>query len=129
MFPKRLEAGAGGLASSESLRVTLTSLRLTLLVSPYGPLVLRFAPCPNFQPDKVMAKSNDPRLSFHELFPKNFCKIGNQMKTAKPGLYANIHAKKKRIAAGSGETMRKVGSPGAPTAKAFRQSAKTAKKK
>ena len=45
------------------------------------------------------------------------------------GLYANIHAKRKRIAAGSGETMRKPGSKGAPTAKAFRQSAKTAKKK
>jgi hypothetical protein len=44
------------------------------------------------------------------------------------GLYANIHAKKKRIAAGSGEKMRKVGSAGAPTADAFKQSAKTAKK-
>jgi len=44
------------------------------------------------------------------------------------GLYANIHAKQKRIAAGSKEKMRKVGSPGAPTAKAFKQSAKTAKK-
>ena len=47
----------------------------------------------------------------------------------KKGLYANIHAKKKRIAAGSGEKMRKPGSKGAPTAKAFRESAKTAKKK
>lgn len=47
---------------------------------------------------------------------------------AKPGLYANINAKRKRIAAGSGEKMRKPGSKGAPTAKAFRQSAKTAKK-
>jgi hypothetical protein len=46
----------------------------------------------------------------------------------KPGLYANIAAKKKRIKAGSGEKMRKVGSKGAPTAKAFRDSAKTAKK-
>jgi hypothetical protein len=46
----------------------------------------------------------------------------------KVGLYANIHAKRKRIAAGSGEKMRKVGSAGAPTAQAFRQSAKTAKK-
>jgi hypothetical protein len=44
------------------------------------------------------------------------------------GLYANINAKKKRIAAGSGEKMRKVGSKGAPTANAFVQSAKTAKK-
>ena len=47
---------------------------------------------------------------------------------AKRGLYANINAKRKRIAAGSGEKMRKPGTPGAPTAKAFRQSAKTAKK-
>jgi hypothetical protein len=47
----------------------------------------------------------------------------------KAGLYANINAKKKRIAAGSSEKMRKVGSKGAPTAKAFKQSAKTAKKK
>jgi len=46
----------------------------------------------------------------------------------KVGLYANIHAKRKRIAAGSGEKMRKVGSAGAPTASAFAQSAKTAKK-
>ena len=45
------------------------------------------------------------------------------------GLYANIHAKRKRIAAGSGEKMRKVGSKGAPTAANFRRSAKTAKKK
>ena len=44
------------------------------------------------------------------------------------GLYDNINAKKKRIAAGSGEKMRKVGSKGAPTANAFIQSAKTAKK-
>lgn len=48
---------------------------------------------------------------------------------AKKGLYANIHAKRRRIAAGSGEKMRKPGSKGAPTAKAFRQSAKTAKKR
>ena len=47
----------------------------------------------------------------------------------KNGLYANIHAKQKRIAAGSGEKMRKVGSKGAPTADAFKQSAKTAKMK
>jgi hypothetical protein len=45
----------------------------------------------------------------------------------KPGLYANINAKKDRIAAGSGEKMRKPGAKGAPTAKAFKESAKTAK--
>ena len=44
------------------------------------------------------------------------------------GLYANINKKRKRIAAGSGEKMRKVGSTGAPSAFAFKQSAKTAKK-
>jgi hypothetical protein len=48
---------------------------------------------------------------------------------AKKGLYANINAKKKRIAAGSGEKMKKVGSKGAPTNSAFKKAAKTAKKK
>ena len=47
----------------------------------------------------------------------------------KPGLYANIHAKRARIKAGSGEKMRKAGAKGAPTAKQFRRAAKTAKKK
>jgi len=51
------------------------------------------------------------------------------MKASKPGLYANIAAKRERIKAGSGEKMRKVGTKGAPTAKAFRESAKTAKKR
>ena len=46
---------------------------------------------------------------------------------AKPGLYANIHAKRKRIKAGSDERMRKPSTKGAPTAKAFKQAAKTAK--
>ena len=45
-----------------------------------------------------------------------------------PGLYAAIHAKRERIKAGSGEKMRKPGSAGAPTAKDFKESAKTAKK-
>jgi hypothetical protein len=47
----------------------------------------------------------------------------------KQGLYANIAAKRERIKAGSGEKMRKVGTKGAPTAKDFKQAAKTAKKK
>ena len=47
---------------------------------------------------------------------------------AKRGLYANIHAKRKRIAAGSGEKMRKPGSPGAPKKKHFDRSAETAKR-
>ena len=48
---------------------------------------------------------------------------------AKQGLYANINAKRKRIEQGSGEKMRKPGTAGAPTAKQFKQAAKTAKKK
>ena len=47
----------------------------------------------------------------------------------KPGLYANIHAKRKRIAAGSSERMRAVGSKGAPTATAFKDAKKTVKKR
>ena len=49
--------------------------------------------------------------------------------TMPQGLYANIHAKRKRIKAGSKEKMRKVGAKGAPTAKAFKKAAKTARKK
>jgi hypothetical protein len=47
----------------------------------------------------------------------------------KTGLYANIHAKRKRIEDGSGEKMKKAGAKGAPSAKAFKQAAKTVKKK
>jgi len=53
--------------------------------------------------------------------------VGKKFKSG--GLYANIHAKQERIAHGSGEHMRKVGSKGAPTAEAFKESAKTAKMK
>jgi hypothetical protein len=52
----------------------------------------------------------------------------NYSSGGKVGLYDNINAKRKRIASGSGEKMRKVGSKGAPTKSAFLQSAKTAKK-
>ena len=58
---------------------------------------------------------------------KEFVKADKKMKDG--GLYANIHAKRERIAEGSGEKMRRVGSKGAPTAEAFRESAKTAKMK
>jgi len=47
---------------------------------------------------------------------------------AKPGLYTNINAKRKRIEKGSGEKMRSPGSSGAPTAEAFRKSKRTAKR-
>lgn len=48
---------------------------------------------------------------------------------AKQGLYANVHAKRERIKAGSKERMRKPGTKGAPTARAWRDAAKTAKQK
>lgn len=48
---------------------------------------------------------------------------------AKKGLYANIHAKRKRIKAGSSETMRKKGSKGAPKNSDFKKAKKTVKKK
>lgn len=51
------------------------------------------------------------------------------MMMARPGLYANIQAKRRRIAEGSNERMRKPGTKGAPTAAAFKKSAKTAKSK
>ena len=47
----------------------------------------------------------------------------------KKGLYANIHAKRKRIKAGSGEKMRKAGQKGRPTSKQFKRAARTAKKR
>ena len=53
---------------------------------------------------------------------------GEDVRKAK-GLYANIHAKRKRIAAGSGEKMRKAGDKGAPSKADFVKSAKTAKKR
>ena len=56
---------------------------------------------------------------------KSYGKLPEKM--ASGGLYENINAKRERIAKGSGEKMRKPGSAGAPTAKAFRESAKTAK--
>jgi hypothetical protein len=52
-----------------------------------------------------------------------------KMPAGKPGLYANINAKRERIKAGSGEKMRSPGTKGAPSAKDFKESAKTAKKK
>ena len=61
---------------------------------------------------------------------KDFAKADKGKKFAKSGgLYDNIHAKRERIASGSGERMRKVGSEGAPTAADFKAAAKTAKAK
>ncbi len=69
---------------------------------------------------KVIYRKDDPNKV-------DVYKEGGKVKL--PGLYANINAKKKRIAAGSGEKMRKVGSKGAPTKMDFIKSAKTAKGK
>jgi hypothetical protein len=60
---------------------------------------------------------------------KEFAKADEGKKLKGGGLYENINAKRERIAEGSGEKMRRVGSEGAPTAKAFKQSARTAKVK
>jgi hypothetical protein len=60
---------------------------------------------------------------------KDFAAADKGKKFKSGGLYANIHAKRERIAAGSGEKMRAVGDPGAPTAQDFKASAKTAKHK
>jgi hypothetical protein len=53
--------------------------------------------------------------------------VGESGEVVMKGLYANIHAKRKRIKAGSGEKMRKVGEKGAPTAKAFKKAARKKK--
>lgn len=60
---------------------------------------------------------------------KEFVKADEGKKLKGGGLYENINAKRERISEGSGERMRKPGSVGAPTAKAFKESAKTAKMK
>ena len=60
---------------------------------------------------------------------KEFAKADEGKKLKGGGLYANINAKRERISEGSGEKMRRAGSKGAPTAKDFKESAKTAKVK
>jgi hypothetical protein len=60
---------------------------------------------------------------------KDFSKADEGKKFKGGGLYDNINAKRERIAEGSGEKMRRIGSKGAPTADAFKESAKTAKMK
>jgi hypothetical protein len=61
------------------------------------------------------------------LSPYSQSRLESKVKT-KPGLYANIQAKRARIKAGSGEKMNKVGSKAAPSAADFKLAAKTAKK-
>ena len=82
---------------------------------------------PSKQP-KIMRRKDGDKFSDNGVEKRR--KDGDEFDYYAEGgwLYANIHAKRKRIAAGSGERMRKVGSKGAPTAEAFRRSAKTAKR-
>ena len=93
------------------------------------------------KPTQAAKRASAPECQVSSLTPKATpraqkprSKIGTAVKNkekkvaTKPGLYANIHAKQERIKAGSGEKMRKPGAKGAPTAKAFKESAKTAKK-
>jgi len=71
----------------------------------------------------------DPYYSPSELNDMDYFAEGGAVRRGDGGgLYANIHAKRKRIAAGSGERMRKKGEKGAPTAENFKQAAKTAKR-
>jgi len=69
---------------------------------------------------------NMPKAMHHA--PRHPLTDGSVDMATKPGLYANIHAKQERIKARAKEKMRKPNSKGAPTDKAFKQSAKTAKK-
>ena len=74
------------------------------------------------------AKTGKGAIDLTEKYRKEFAQnLSKKMKEG--GLYANINAKRDRIAEGSGERMRKPGAKGAPTADAFKQSAKTAKMK
>ena len=82
-------------------------------------------PLVNEPPKKVDVKKEQPPVET----PNKVDKLVQEIKMAKRGLYANIHAKRKRIAAGSGEKMRKKGAKGAPSAKDFKDAAKTAKPK
>jgi hypothetical protein len=77
-------------------------------------------------PDKM--PGSKPRVITRKDDPNKVDVYKRGGKVNLPGLYANIHAKRKRMAEGSGEKMRKPGSPGAPTSKAFKKSALTAKK-
>jgi hypothetical protein len=77
----------------------------------------------NIKPSKMPSGKKTPRRD-----DTDFTEFKKGGKVKMPGLYANINAKKKRIAGGSGEKMRKVGSKGAPSKQDFIDSLKTAKK-
>ena len=77
----------------------------------------------DIKPSKMPSGKKTPRRD-----DTDFTEFKKGGKVNLPGLYANINAKKKRIAGGSGEKMRKVGSKGAPSKQDFIDSLKTAKK-
>ena len=78
---------------------------------------------------RELERKLDPFYSSSELKDMDYFAEGGAVRRGDGGgLYANIHAKRKRIAAGSGERMRKKGEKGAPTAENFKQAAKTAKR-
>ena len=74
---------------------------------------------------KKLDKNKDGKISGDDFAMMN--KGGRVKKSMGGGLYENIHKKRARIAAGSGETMAKAGESGRPTSKNFEQAAKTAK--
>ena len=83
------------------------------------------------RPDEAIAEGGEESQQPAPIVAKALEVRGHKIKEIMmaKGLYANIHAKRKRIKAGSKEKMRKPGSKGAPTAKAFKAAKKTAKKK
>ena len=96
--------------------------------------ILKLKPMPVVKPasaPECQELSNTPKATPRARKPRSKAGVAEKSKekkvATKPGLYANIHAKRERIKAGSGEKMRKPGTAGAPTAKAFKESAKTAK--
>lgn len=79
-------------------------------------------------PAQLAARKKFAEMARSGAFKKAKRAADRDKNPAKKGLYSNIDAKRKRIAAGSGEKMRKPGSPGAPTNASFRAAAKTAKR-
>jgi len=93
-------------------------------MSPYKPTKRPGVEMPTDSGSKKLAPSVANALGV----PRDTVRPEGLKQGGRPGLYANIQKKRERIKQGSGEKMRKPGDPGAPTSKAFKDSAKTAKK-
>lgn len=78
-----------------------------------------------FTDDGIVLEADEQTLGLLEVH--DILLESDELEEAKPGLWANIHAKRKRIKSGSGERMRKPGSKGAPSAQDFKDAAKTSK--